>query len=452
MKSPLFGTSLILPLLAAAVLPLPAQPSGATAAPPALAGTSPPSVIFATAQPPSGFWREHWFVRELEHGNPPVGSRFRVNDPFAAFQKSFKDRKEVFANGMMQIRSVTDVTTVRAVELYLEVWGGHVGTASKRVTVNGRSTYELPDDGTAGNACAHQYPSLPLRITDVIRGYNAFQFACDRGTSFWGHYIIEEACLRFELPAGHAELAKAGLAGFAARLETRAAGETIELSLAGVEAAALAEVASVEFYGCYEGYDECGAGGGRQWHGFTRAREVLGHLGTVKAAPFRVSWDTSMLPAQREVAVRAVVRFKSAPDYAYRTPGREGLEIAARPGVAVGVFGLKELPRRFWSRANRPKSAVIPLSIDPARIERAELHTTAWAGGPGEVKEYFKLNGRHFPVAEGSDHRTHHTIFAVEPSLLRNGDNTVEVLSDTEHHGIEILKPGPALVVRYRVP
>lgn len=428
---------------------LPAQPSGATAPAPALTGPPPANAVFATAQPASGFWREYWFVRDLEHGNPPVSSRFRVNDAFAAFQKSFKDRKEVFSNGLMQIPTQTDVTTVRAAELYLELWGGHAGTANKRVAVNGHSTYDLPEDGTAAHLCAHAYPSLPLRVTDLLRGYNAFQFSCERGSSFWGHFIVEEACLRLELPAGHAELAAAGRAGFAARVEARSAGETITLSLAGAEGVA-GEIAAVDFYGCYDGFDECGAGGGRQWHGFTRAREVLGHLGTVTTPPYRLTWDTAMLPAQTDVAVRAVVRFKSAPEYVYRPPELAGLAVAPRPGVTVAVLGLQELPPRFWSRANRPKRAVIPLPVEPARIERAELHTTAWAGGAGEVKEYFKLNGRHFPVAEGSNHRTQYTIFPVDPALLRTGENIVEVLSDTEHHGIEILKPGPALVVRYR--
>ncbi|NUP99738.1 MAG: hypothetical protein HUU35_07780 [Armatimonadetes bacterium] len=129
---------------------------------------------------------------------------------------------------------------------------------------------------------------------------------------------------------------------------------------------------------------------------------------------------------------------------------REGLAIAARPGVEAAVFGLKELPPQFWSRANRLKKAEIELPVDPARIERAELHVVTWAGGPGKVKEYFKLNGRHFPVADGEDHRTQHHVLPVEPSLLRRGPNTIEVLSDTEHHGIEVLKPGPALVVRHR--
>jgi len=424
-----------------------AQPSGATNAPPALEGKAPAQTVLAIERPSSGFWVEHWFVGDLAHGNPPAGGRFRVNDPFAAFQKNFKDRKEVRANGMMQIPTDVDVTTVRAAELYLETWGGHAGTANKRVTVNGRTTYPLPDDGTAADLCAHSYPSIPLRITDVLRGYNVFQFACDLGTTFWGHYIIDEACLRFELPVGHELIAQAGLADYHGALEANVVGEKLELALTGGREA---DIASVEFYGCYAGYEENGLGTGRQWHGFTRKRVPQGHLGTATRPPFAVTQDVSMWPAQRDVAVRAIVRFKAAPTLVYRTPVRRGLEIAPRSGVEVRVFHVAQLPERFWTRANKPKSTVIPLPMDATHIERAELHTVTWTGGPGNVKDYFTLNGRHFPVAEGQDHHTHYTVFSVEPALLHRGDNAIEVRSDTMEHGIEVLKPGPALVVRYR--
>ncbi|MDO8542250.1 MAG: hypothetical protein Q7S40_17560 [Opitutaceae bacterium] len=427
-----------------------AQPSGASVPPPALDGAPPASAVFATDQPASGFWFEHWFERTLEAGNPPVSARFRVNDPFAAFQKNFKDRKEVRANGMMQIAADLDVTTIRAAELYLELWGGHAGTANKRVTANGRTVYVIPENGTAAHECTHQYPSIPLRITDVIRGHNAFQFACDRGGSFWGHFIVDEACLRFELPVGHAALAAAHRDGFAARVDVRPDGETMVVSLVPTLAGSAADIESVEYHAFYAGYDECGAGAGPQWHGFTKRRETLGHVGTARTPPYQARWDVAMIPAQRDVAMRAVVRFKSVPALVYRTPVLGGLEITARPGVEVGVFPVTELPKRFWSRDSKPKTAVIAVPIDPGKIERAALHTVSWTGGPGEVKEYFKLNNRHFAVAEGHDHRTQYTVFPVELSLLRQGDNTIEVLSDTKEHGIELLSPGPALVVRYR--
>ena len=65
------------------------------------------------------------------------------------------------------------------------------------------------------------------------------------------------------------------------------------------------------------------------------------------------------------------------------------------------------------------------------------------------MKEYFKLNGVHYPVAEGARHELVYSRLPVEPRNLRRGLNRIELLSDTEHHGIEVIYPGPALAVRY---
>lgn len=70
--------------------------------------------------------------------------------------------------------------------------------------------------------------------------------------------------------------------------------------------------------------------------------------------------------------------------------------------------------------------------------------------GWDRVKEYFMLNGKHFPVADGSKHVPQFSRVPVDPSLLKPGENTIELLSATEHHGIEIIYPGPALMVRYK--
>jgi hypothetical protein len=90
------------------------------------------------------------------------------------------------------------------------------------------------------------------------------------------------------------------------------------------------------------------------------------------------------------------------------------------------------------------------LDVELSQIERAELYVITWTGGSGGIQDYFKLNGHHFPVAEGSNHVIQHNRLAVPLSLLKPGANTMELVSDTEHHGIEIIYPGPALMVRYR--
>jgi hypothetical protein len=116
----------------------------------------------------------------------------------------------------------------------------------------------------------------------------------------------------------------------------------------------------------------------------------------------------------------------------------------------VRQFVCTALPKPFVSRVNRLLKCSIPIDVDPRSVERAELHTVAWDGGRGTVADYFTLNGRPMPVAGEGRHDVIYTRLSIDPGLLKRGDNQVKLRSDTEHHGIEILRPGPALIVRYR--
>jgi len=119
------------------------------------------------------FTRTAWYERGIEHGNPTFNPRFRVNAPEASLHPQFMYRDEVQGNGMMLIRIDEDLAQLDGAELYCEIWGGHPGTANKRVCLNGRSTYALPEVGTAAGHCTHQYPTLPLVLTDLVNGYKA---------------------------------------------------------------------------------------------------------------------------------------------------------------------------------------------------------------------------------------------------------------------------------------
>lgn len=115
------------------------------------------------AQSPEGqFFRTYWYQRGLEFGNPKFDERFRVNSPEAVIHPQYSQRAEVRENGMMLIPINEDLRQIHRAELYLELWGGNPGTANKRVTVNGRTTYSLQDVGTYNRHCTHQYPTLYL--------------------------------------------------------------------------------------------------------------------------------------------------------------------------------------------------------------------------------------------------------------------------------------------------
>jgi hypothetical protein len=398
------------------------------------------------------FWREHWYERGLTNHNPAYTKQFRINSPEVVLHPGFGPRREARENGLMLIRTEENLFQITAAEFYAEWWGGHPGTANKRFTVNGRTTYVLPRTGTEDGHCTYFYPSVPLKAADLVNGWSAFQFAVDQGTTFWGHSLIENACVRMALTNGHPDLVKLNLAAFTARVTATplpAPAEGFALAIE-VPPAFRDRVARVDFQTWHTGYDDNGDTRTTDWHGFTKRRLPMAHAGSADGGAARVEWGTPMLAAQAGVAVRAQVYFKDAPDLVYQTAAATGLEIAARPGTTVTLHHADELPKKFWSRANKLQRCAITLDFDPATIERAELVVITWTGGAGGVREYFKLNGRHFPVAEGSGHEVQFSRLPVEPSLLRRGANTIELLSDTEHHGIEVILPGPALVVRRR--
>ncbi len=396
------------------------------------------------------FVRSYWYERGIEHGNPKHNSRFRVNAPEASLHPSFMHRSETRGNGMMQILIEEDLSKLAGAELYLELWGGHPGTANKRLTINGRSTYPIPEVGTEEENCTHSYPTFPLKLTDLVNGYNAIQFACDQGTTFWGHFIVDNACLRAVLKDDHPDLERTGLAGFDAKVTARWAAhdrETISLGLE-VPSSDANKIASVDFIGHYYGYDENGNGEFTDWHGFTKERKPEAILGTTSEIPFSLNWDVSMLPAQEDVAVKGIVHFKGNPEITYESPVLHGLSIPKRKGSTVKLYRSKDLPRPFWSRASKVNECTIVIDTDPEQIERAELHVVIWDGGRGNVEHPFTLNGHPLPVAGDGRHDVLYRKLSIDPSLLKRGPNQIVLLSDTDHHGIELLLPGPAVCVR----
>jgi hypothetical protein len=397
------------------------------------------------------FLRLHWFDHGAEHGNPSSAhnTRFRVNAPEVVTDPKFATRNEARGSGMLQILVEEDLRLLDGVDLSLELWGGHPGTTNRRVTLNGRTTYAISDPGGDAN-CTHLYPTIPLKLTDLVNGYNAVQFACDQGTSFWGHFIVDEACIRAALKPNHPGLEHSELAGFEATVvETSAAesAEALELSLC-VSESVRAAISHVEFQGRYLGYDENGGCREAGWHGFTRRRLPVGYLGSSEAPPFAARWDLSMLPEQRDMAARAVVHFKQFPDLIYVTPPLRGLATPRRSGTSVRIYPTAIPPKPFWSRAGQEKACTIELDVAPDRVERAELRVVIWDGGRGTVEDYFTLNGRALPVAGAGKHNVIYSIVNIDPALLTAGANRISLRSDTEHHGLEVLLPGPALVVR----
>ncbi len=399
----------------------------------------------------SGFEKLYHYQPGDEHANPHFnGRQLRVNAAEVSVHPDFAARSEPRSSGMARILIEEDLRTLRRADLDLEVWGGHPGTANKRVTINGRSTHAFPDVGTAHHNCTHEYPSFNLRPIDLVNGYNSLQFACDTGETFWGHYIVDDATLRIGLQPDDPRLKEAELESFGARVTVLPFADRDGYALKlDVTDRFRDRIADVRFEArCFD-YDHDGDGWRNDWRPLASSVAPTSAVAKFGQEGRALAFSTELLPAQQRVQFRAFVTFKDTPDIRYRTPATHAHTIAAREGERVQLFEASDLPSPFWSRDSNAKECVIELDVDPQSITAAQLHVVAWTGGAGNVADYFTLNGKPLPIADGHDHQTVYSRITIDPALLRRGKNEIRLLSDTKHHGIEIMLPGPALMVRH---
>ena len=156
-----------------------------------------------------------------------------------------------------------------------------------------------------------------------------------------------------------------------------------------------------------------------------------------------------MIPDQgKPMAIKALIQFKNG--IYYWSDVLSGLSFPFnRPHVQL--YHCTNVPKPFWSRDNQLRKAEFELSADLSKIESVELHVRNWDGGEGTIKEPFKLNGIPYKITAGNaPHDLIYSVNLVDPKSLKPGINEVELISDTEHHGIELCLPGPCLIVRYK--
>ncbi|MHC4744835.1 MAG: hypothetical protein ACYS8Z_23215 [Planctomycetota bacterium] len=375
----------------------------------------------------------------------------RVNDPELSLHETFGRRSEARANGLMLVDVNEDLFQLVRAELRLELWGGHPGTANKTFALNGKAVYGIPEVGAETKNCVYSYPVADVNVAHLVRGVNAFQFACERGSSFWGHYIIDDASVRCVLKDDHPDLKEAGLDEFMAEIALGRDGtilsDTTNISIYFPQKFA-ESIVSVDYFARYLGFDDTGSGTENDWHGFTHKGQLRNHIGSASKPPFNVKWDTSMIPSQaKPMAVRAVVHLKDGFHYVTDTLGGLAFPKARKQ---VEMYRCTIMPVPFWSRASRLNEAQIELPDDILSFEKVHLMVKIWDGGEGNIKEPFKINGHPYSITSGkSVHDVVFTIAEVNPEHLKTGRNVITLLSDTEHHGIEILLPGPVLIARH---
>lgn len=399
----------------------------------------------------SRFFTQNWVNYEGRiNNNKNTGERTRVNDRGMSTHPNYSVRFEAQINGLALVDIPDTISQLDRAELFCEMWGGHPKTANKRFQINGGRSYPLPSELTAAGNCEYLFPHVSIDYKDLVSGTNALQFNCDRGNTFWGHFLMEEIAINCYYNEDAPIIKRAGLSEFSAVpvIKGSILPESAEIWLNFTESLA-DKISEVHYFGYYLDYDWNGSGSDYQWHGYQFKRKYTGHIGSSVNPPFKVSWDTRMIPTQgRQMAVKALIVFKNGINY--WSDILNGIVFPSDRQIVQVVY-CSEMPVPFWSRDNQLRKAVFELPVAPEEIEQAELYLRIWDGGEGNIKEPFRLNGIPYKITQGdAPHDLVNTKRPVSAANLNQGKNYIELLSDTEHHGIEICLPGPALIVRYK--
>lgn len=376
--------------------------------------------------------------------------RLRVNDPHTSLDPLYGGRPEAGAPGIAFIDLDADIFDILEARLRLELWGGHPGTAAKRVTVNGRGNYYLPETGTALGHCTYSDISIPLSPGDLIRGRNGFQFSCDRGSSFWGHYIIDNLALELGYKNPPPWILSR-IPFFASPppveldLSERERGVHFRLTSRGMAGLERGELLRADIFASYPGprLPLDGEGGDRKFRGYMRGRRWCGNIGSLNASIRELFFDPGLLPLGTKEVTFSVELSLPGGLFALLELGKNAFSPGA--GGRMLPFFPVEQPRPFWSRAG--KRAEARFVLDQVDRRDWKLQVRFWNGGAGTVTEPVRLNGHPLQLlSSGAPHDLEGYEIDLEPSLLREGENRFTLLSDTEHHGIELLYPGPVIL------
>jgi hypothetical protein len=350
---------------------------------------------------------------------------------------------------------IDDLDGAIRAEVMLDRWGGHLGTTNPAIRFNSREWLRIgppcrdAESGLSDNYYFQDNPVVPVPLEHLKVGKNLIEGTCShRKAGGWGQWGLYSLLLRVYYdpaikrhPRGRIVLPRNG--------QTIEENPTITLEVDE------GEVDRIDVFAWYEGYDENGDGHFRDWHGgwFQPDRDTpatwAGHVGTLLAAPFQITWDTSWVPDQTPGEIRLVARLRDRNGIWSVTPEVSELTLH-RPAEKVALYRPVDFPPEFGVRVGQRRSTRIrlPDNYDATAVIRASLHYRTWHGwdkhhAPYRLNDFARLH-------EGKNHHYHYHVHVIDPAILRPGENSFEVYSETEHHMLEVLWPGPALIIRTR--
>jgi len=385
-----------------------------------------------------------------EATNGMTGETWRVTDPDAGAAGA----AEFLPNPVLSI-DLPDLTHAVRAELIIDRWGGHPGTSGKMVRFNDMSWLHLPEietiDSTSPECYMYQDNIIvDLPLAQLQAGTNVFEGMADEQVCYsfdWGQWGWYGVLVRIYYDSG-------AVPQPSGQITTPVADSDLtEMVTIDVSASAPSGIAEVVVMGRYNGVDVDGDGVFNEWHGhYHRGKDetdisLIGNIGNDEVAPFSVAWDMYWVADQDPGSIALQARIRDNDGWWKVTDIVDGLSLE-RTDEHVKFYTADDLGPRFWARDGDSRSAnlEIPVEDDLTAVLEAQLVTRIWNGIDMGVVD---INGAWDNTGFGLTHYYSLETMDVGSGVLVNGTNPITYSSDSIHHGIEVLWPGPMVAVRY---
>jgi hypothetical protein len=405
---------------------------------------------FAGGGPQSGDIYKEFYIN-MQNNNKD----WRVTDPNATNPGSPGNSPGDFLpNPTMYFNlSSFDLQDASKAEAVIDLWGGHVGTTGKKVSFNGNwiSIPELSTTPTSGQCYTQQtnvLVSIPLNALKV--GSNSMQGTSGGQTCYnfdWGQWGWYGVVIRIYYSS--AKPHASGNISYPSSGATINDDPTISANVSG-------SVNRVDFLAYYDGYDTDGDGVFSDWQrGYHRQSwgnqiGINNHIGTTTSSPWQSNWNTQWVPDQASGAIKILARIRDNNNVWYVTSAVQNITLQ-RTSFSVRLYKPWDVPENFWVRAGQTKSSKVNIST-LSDAQSAIVLVRTWNGQDGQAEpgqnHFTRVNSTYLPNY-GNDHFYKFDMVSLNVSALTTGTNTITFNSESSHHGIEIMWPGPAIVVRY---
>ena len=393
-----------------------------------------PALIASSQPAPGDVFREYMWYKE----GGDAGGALRVGG-------------RVGYEGSIPLEHDFDLADATKAEVIIEKILCHDGTAGLAIQINDNDWIFVPE---AANIpvpqCDYQhhfYPTVRIPLNCLKPGRkNEFRMKVDAEHSWnWPQNLIYGVHFRIYYdPAKKPH----PIGAMTSPQSDQTLGSSV--TLAAEASSPNGKIKRGDYVGLYEDVNFEGDGVYRQWHYHFFHGQIVHHIGSATDEPYRVTWDTSWVPDQKQ-AMSIAARITDTSGMIYLTEAVGDLRLVRR-GLSVELCKPYDIPKKWVTRSGE-KEEHFDVTGELSKAVAAQLVWSSWS--PGYMNGVY-INATKVFDNEGPKYQYYaHRITVEEMSCFKQGVNVLKTgktprINGKMVHGMEVNWPGIMVLIQYR--